>query len=358
MIIKSSAIQLNSQHTSLKHTERSESLRFWTTGEAPTNRVNANRSDVAADRLSLSNAAKPAQTAKTEPQEIDLEESLDAPQSLKLMIIRNMVKAMTGHDFKLMSPSELTSKNKNDNGTGKATIDMPAEPPAQRPPSAGFGLVYEQRTLHQESEKTSFSAMGQIKTADGKSIDFSIQLNMSREFRMETSLTITAGDPEKIDPLVINFNGNAAELSETRFEFDLDADGTTEQIAMLKPGSGFLAWDKNNDGVINDGSELFGPTTGKGFAELAAHDSDGNGFIDEADPIYSKLRIWQRYEDGSEQLIALGDKNIGAIYLGHVSTPFQLRTADNQSLGEITDTGIYLTEDGKVGTIQQIDLSV
>jgi len=356
MIIKSSAIQLNSQHQSLKHTERSESLRFWRTEEAPTNRANANRRDVAADKLSLSNAAKPAQTAQTEPQEIDLEEALDAPQSLKLMIIRNMVKAITGHDFKLMSPSELTSKK--DKGIGTATIDMPAEPPGQRPPSAGFGLVYEQRTLHQESEKTSFSATGQIKTADGKTIDFSLQLNMSRQFRLETSLTITAGDPEKIDPLVINFNGNAAELSETRFEFDLDADGTPEQIAMLKPGSGFLAWDKNNDGVINDGSELFGPTTGKGFAELAQHDSDGNGFIDEADPIYSQLRIWQRHEDGSEQLMALGDKNIGAIYLGHVSTPFQLRGADNQSLGEITDTSIYLTEDGKVGTIQQIDFSV
>jgi hypothetical protein len=91
---------------------------------------------------------------------------------------------------------------------------------------------------------------------------------------------------------------------------------------------------------------------------LAQHNSDGNGFIDEADPIYSKLRIWQRHEDGSEQLMALGDKNVGAIYLGHVSTPFQLRTDENKSLGEITDTGIYLTEDGRTGTIQQIDFSV
>jgi hypothetical protein len=176
---------------------------------------------------------------------------------------------------------------------------------------------------------------------------------------METNLSILAGDPEKkTDPLVINFDGNAAELSQKRFEFDIDANGTTEQIATLKPGSGFLALDKNQDGVINNGSELFGPNSGNGFSELAKYDVDKNSFIDEADPIYNSLRIWQRHEDGSQQLIALGDKNIGAIYLGHVTTPFQLRTADNQSLGEVTDTGIYLTEEGKTGTIQQINLSV
>lgn len=352
MIIKNSAIQLNSQHQFLKHTEKSESLRFWKTEEPSTNRANANRKELPTDKLSLSNAAQPV---ATEPQEVNLEESLAPNDSLKLQIIRNMIKAMTGHDFKLFSPTELSATD----GSSTAAVDMPAEPPAQQAPSAGFGLVYEQRTLHQESESTSFSAQGLIQTADGKNIDFSMQLSMSREFRLETSLTITAGDPEKkIDPLVINFNGNAAELSETRFAFDIDADGTTEQIATLKPNSGFLALDKNNDGAINDGSELFGPTTGKGFAELAEHDSDSNGFIDEADPIYSKLRIWQRYEDGSEQLMALGDKNVGAIYLGHVSTPFQLRTDENKSLGEITDTGVYLTEEGNTGTIQQIDFSV
>lgn len=352
MIIKNSAIQLNSQHQSLKHTEQSQSMRFWKTEEPSTSRANANRKELQTDKLSLSNAAQPT---ATEPQEVNLEESLDPNDSLKLQIIRNMIKSMTGHDFKLFSPTELSAKD----GSSTASVDMPAEPPAQQAPSAGFGFVYEQRTLHQESESTHFSAQGLIQTADGKNIDFSMQLSMSREFRLETSLTITAGDPEKkIDPLVINFNGNAAELSETRFAFDIDADGTTEQIATLKPNSGFLALDKNNDGAINDGSELFGPTTGKGFAELAVHDSDNNGFIDEADPIYSKLRIWQRYEDGSQQLTALGDKNVGAIYLGHVSTPFQLRTDENKSLGEITDTGVYLKEDGNIGSIQQIDFSV
>ncbi len=345
MIIKSSAIQLTGQQQFLKGFQESESLRTWKTQE---------QASPKADSVSLSSAAH---ALKTDKQSLDLSQTLDANQSVKLLIVRHMVKAITGQDFKLFSPGELTAGN----DTGNTNIEIAATPPppANQPPSAGFGLVYEHHIAYQESESMSFSATGSIETQDGKSIAFSVSLNMSREFRMETDLSFRAGDPEKkVDPLVINFDGNAAELSQTRFAFDIDANGTTEQIATLKPGSGFLAQDNNQDGVINNGSELFGPNSGNGFAELAKYDSDSNGFIDEADPIYDRLRIWQRHEDGSQQLIALGDKNIGAIYLGHATTPFQLRTADNRSLGEVTDTGVYLTENGKTGTIQQINFSV
>src|SRR5690606_26365143 len=73
---------------------------------------------------------------------------------------------------------------------------------------------------------------------------------------------------------------------------------------------------------------------------------------------YHKLRIWTINEDGSTQLAALGDKNIGAIFLGHVSTPFQLKDNNNQSLGEVVRSGIYLSESGQVGVVQEINLTV
>lgn len=356
MIIKSSAIQLNSSHQFLKSSEESESLRFWKTQQQPENRNALPLQEPPTDAVSLSATA---QTLKPEKQSLDLSESLDAKHGAMFLIIKEMVRKLTGKEFKLFSPEQLAAEMAGTATDAKNVEITTTPPPARQPPSAGFGLVYEHRAVYQESESSSFSATGVIKTQDGKSIDFSVTLNMSRDFRLETNTTITAGDPEKkVDPLVINFAGNAAELSETRFEFDIDANGTSEQIAMLKPGSGFLALDKNKDGVINDGSELFGPNSGNGFSDLAQYDSDNNNFIDEGDPVYDSLRIWQRHEDGSQQLIALGDKNVGAIYLGHATTPFQLRTADNQSLGEVTDTGVYLTEDGKTGTVQQIDLSV
>ncbi len=357
MIIKNSDIQLNSRYQFLKHSQESESLRLWKTPRQTASQSGLNAAEQSTDEVSLSEAA---QTLKPEKQSLDLSEAPDGIHNVMMLIIKQMVKQLTGHDFKIFSPTELTDNTGNGTASAAKNVDIETmPPPASQQASAGFGLVYEHQTSYQEYESTSFSATGTIKTQDGKSIEFSVTLNMSREFRMETSDTIAIGDAEqKVDPLVINFNGNAAELSQTHFEFDIDANGTTEQIASLKSGSGFLALDKNKDGVINNGSELFGPNSGNGFSELAKYDSDNNNFIDEADPIYDSLRIWQRHEDGSQQLIALGDKNIGAIYLGHATTPFQLRTADNQSLGEVTDSGVYLTEDGKTGTVQQINFSV
>jgi len=101
-------------------------------------------------------------------------------------------------------------------------------------------------------------------------------MTMSREFSQETNLTIRAGDALK-DPLVINLTGAPVALSQDKFAFDLNADGQNEQIGMVKSGSGFLVLDKNHDGIVNDGSELFGPTSGNGYQELAAYDGDKNG---------------------------------------------------------------------------------
>ena len=61
----------------------------------------------------------------------------------------------------------------------------------------------------------------------------------------------------------------------------------------MAANSAYLAIDANNDGLINDGSELFGTRSGDGFADLAKLDSDGNRWLDEADSQFDRLRIWQ-----------------------------------------------------------------
>ena len=115
---------------------------------------------------------------------------------------------------------------------------------------------------------------------------------------------------------------------------------------------------QNANGRIDDGRELFGPATGNGFAELAAHDEDGNLWIDESDSIYYSLRIWSKDAQGNDQLIALGQRGIGAIYLGHATTPFEVKNEQNQLQAAVRSSGIYLNEDGSAGTVQQLDLVV
>lgn len=203
-----------------------------------------------------------------------------------------------------------------------------------------------------------FSAQGMLRTADGREINFSVQLNMSIEFFARQDVRIRAGDAAVVDPLVITFNGTAPRFTNSKFYFDMDCDGKEDQISFVGPDSGFLAIDLDGDGRINDGKELFGPATGNGFAELARYDEDGNQWIDENDSIYDRLRIWTKDAEGRDVLFALGQKGIGAIYIGNLDTLFAVKDKENNLQGQVRRTGIYISENGTVGTVQQIDLKI
>lgn len=303
--------------------------------------------------LQISQKGQSLQPAKAIiPLDAQNEIEITALDDLKLSILKMIVEHMTGKAIKLTDPGSLQSSDLE--VTASPTQGEATSAPAE---SEGFGLIYDYYESHYEGEFTSFSATANVQTQDGKEINIQIELNMSREFFTEQSLSIRAGDALK-DPLTLNFNGNAAELTETKFSFDLDADGSKEQISFVGPGSGFLALDKNNDNIINNGSELFGPSTNNGFNELAAYDQDNNNWIDENDDIYSQLRIWSKDAAGNDQLIALGQRNVGAIYLGHIETPFLIADQNNEQLGQIRSSSFFLNEDGNAGTIQQLDLVV
>jgi len=70
------------------------------------------------------------------------------------------------------------------------------------------------------------------------------------------------------------------------------------------------------------------------------------------------LRIWSKDAEGRDQLLALGQRGVGAIYLGHISTPFSFKDSQNALLGQLQDSRIFMRENGAAGVIQQIDLSV
>ena len=57
-------------------------------------------------------------------------------------------------------------------------------------------------------------------------------------------------------------------------------------------------------------------------------------------------------------MVDLREVGVGAISLAAAGTEFALRTADNRSLGQVRATSAYLYEDGRVGHVQQLDLSV
>ena len=210
---------------------------------------------------------------------------------------------------------------------------------------------------HNESEYTSFASTGLALTEDGRKISFGVEFSMARNFSQKFE-SITSENIILTDPLIINIDSKYAGLTDVKFKFDLDNDGVKDDISFAAEGSGFLALDKDGNGTIDNGSELFGTSSGDGFKDLAAYDEDGNSWIDENDAVYSKLRVWTKDSEGNDKLLDLKEANVGAIYLGSASTEFSIKNDQNALQGAVRKTGIYLKETGEVGTIQHVDLAM
>ena len=213
--------------------------------------------------------------------------------------------------------------------------------------------VIQERLTSIARERLDFSAQGVVQTKT-KKISIDLSFSMSRNQLSDQAIVNLVKDP-----LVINFDTDVAQLSEKRFFFDIDNDGLSDQISLLKKGSGFLALDRNGDGRINNGKELFGAQSGNGFSELGQYDADGNGWIDANDPIFDQLRIWIKDDTGADRLVALGEVGIGAIFLDNADTLFSLTDAGNsEALGILKQSGIFLKNNGDVGTVQNIDFVI
>ena len=130
-------------------------------------------------------------------------------------------------------------------------------------------------------------------------------------------------------PLILDLDGDGVEtisISED-VRFDLDADGVKDKVGWVSGDDGLLVRDLNNDGVINDGSELFGEHTVKqdgslatdGFDALRELDSNNDGVFDSNDDAFKEVKIWQDVNsDGISQaseLYSLLDAGVESISL-------------------------------------------
>jgi len=306
--------------------------------------------------MQAGNTKTAEQTGVTSPEEPVWK--LSDADKLKIKLIERFIEAISGKKVKLKILDYEGSADKE-----PTRVSLPAKllrhtgNVNNNQSSASLGLTYSANTSYKEEERTTFAATGLVRSADGQEISVSLNLTMSRQFTKTTGINIGAESVLK-DPLVLNFDGMATQLTGVNYQFDLDADGSPEKMPFVQPGSGFLALDKNGDQTINNGLELFGVKTGQGFSELAAYDEDNNNWIDENDAVFMKLRVWTKDEMGNDQLFTLGEKGVGAIYLGQAETQFALKDQNNTLKGELKSTGIYLTDTGQARTIQQVDLSI
>lgn len=176
-----------------------------------------------------------------------------------------------------------------------------------------------------------------------------------------------ANDAEgaRVDPLILDLNKDGFDIETKKFgaHFDLNCDGFAEKINWTRKDA-ILALDKNHNGLIDDGSEVFGDfhlladgsKAKNGFEALAQYDTNGDGVIDENDEIFDQLRLWvDENGDGvSDQgeLKSLKDMHIKAINLDYdyVNQP----TGTEALIGNVA-TFVY--EDDTVGNIGEMWVS-
>jgi len=237
------------------------------------------------------------------------------------------------------------------------TTTLQAMQREQTPLASPRAVSFTSASVYSESTSLLFSAQGTVQTVDGREINFDLGLSMEQSTVAVESASFAATGLF-IDPLILQFDLESPLLSDSSFLFDLDSDGELEDLACPGSGCGFLAFDRNGDGRINDGSELFGPQSGSGFGELAELDSDANLWIDENDPIFSQLLIWSMNGTDGGRLCSLKEAGVGAIAVTHAGTDFQLRKEDGTVVGTIGASGLFLTEDGEVRPMQEVDLAI
>ncbi|MFD2112929.1 hypothetical protein [Thiorhodococcus fuscus] len=150
------------------------------------------------------------------------------------------------------------------------------------------------------------------------------------------------------DPLVLDLSGEGITTTgvESGVRFDLDGDGSEDRTSFATGGSWFLALDRNGNGRIDDGHELFGDQNGAahGFAELARYDDNADGVIDASDKVFSELRLTQVNEKGEQVVKTLAEADVTALDLGYQNTRKALNLYDT-----VAQVGQFHRSDGSTG---------
>ncbi len=278
-------------------------------------------------------------------QEGEIDEEMQLPS--KLQMARKLMETFFGIKVEIINPDAHKTTNSK-----HPASNAPAPTSGENPSDIEMTITHHEVRYHKEN--VLFNANGSITTEDGRELNFNIDMQMSKETYEEITFEVRTGSAANnaTDPLALNFDGKGVELTDEKYSFDLDSDGQMEQISFLKQGSGFLVFDRNQNGIADNGSELFGPQTNNGFSELKAYDEDNSDWIDENDSIFYKLSIWTKDESGTDQLTSLKEHNVGAIYLNSADTRFQMEQ------GQLRESGVFLQENGEANLIQELDLFV
>ncbi len=285
----------------------------------------------------------------------DEEKYMSHEDRIKKMIIEEMIAKFYGENYtRPLEPKKLPKYPEQKDTSIKLYVENQIQ-------TSVVGVAFETKEEYYQKQSINFNASVEINTPTN-SFKLDLSVAYSKELYESHSSRLLIGKEGFSDPLVVNYDEDVnpfENLSSLKFAFDLDNDGHEELMPFLKQGAGYLALDKNKNGKIDNGSELFGTDSGNGFKDLSVYDTDNNNWIDENDAVFDKLKIWQINENNSSKLVSLLDKNIGAIYLGDVQSGYKYQNSIDTISAVQQSNGIFVKEDGSgIGIVNSIDIAI
>jgi hypothetical protein len=184
--------------------------------------------------------------------------------------------------------------------------------------------------------------------------------------------SVATRPPTARDPLAIDLDGDGIEtvgITGTPVLFDHNADNIKTGTGWVRPDDAWLVLDRNNNGLIDSGRELFGVDTvlsgtpgldavyaSTGFEALKTLDSNGDNLFNAADAAFTQVKIWQdANQDGisqSTELFTLAQKNIASIALNATSTTTNLGNGNT-----VSGTAVVTRTNGSTTLIDAVSVT-
>lgn len=206
-----------------------------------------------------------------------------------------------------------------------------------------------------ETPRVVAKAPAQTQSAS-KSLQVDMRFHKHRVEEERIGISLEELGVEMADPLVLDLSGEGINLTRAGegAVFDINADGKQNNTAWVQGGTAMLVYDRNGNGKIDNGSELFGDQNGSahGFAELAKYDSNSDGRINRLDPIFKALRLYKDMNGNGKidegELFSLPELGIKALKLDFIQVDEKING------NSLILRGSFQREDGSVGEMSDV----
>lgn len=259
----------------------------------------------------------------------DIEAQKEA--SVDYQILREFLQAPAKHT----GDASRSDDDEHANPTAATERTGPVQAPANAAPAESNGATLEVTRL--EARRLEVTVAGDRIEIDVETLTYE-----------RVAIKQTPPPVRQSDPLALDLDGNGLQTTgvDRGVAFDIDGDGSTDRTSFVTGGDAFVALDRNGNGAIDSGRELFGDQNGdaNGFLALATYDDNGDRRIDAQDAVYSDLRLLRIGPDHQQQLATLAETGVRAIDLDYRTTRQALNSYDS-----ITQLASFEREDGSSG---------